>query len=266
MNLFRTIAERRDLFANLVARDLKQRYKGSVLGFLWSILTPLFMAVIYVFFLRLLAGRGVPTEEIIIGVFAWQFTMQCVNGGMTCITGNANLVKKVAFPRIILPTVNVAAALINYLLSLIVQFVLVAILLAVKGESFSGWVALVPLVIVYHSLFNLALALLVSSVNVYFRDTQHLVGVLLSAWFFVSPVMYNLSFAENLAARWPLAFDLYMLNPMAGIITAYRALSLPGVEFPWNAFTAGGGVIVLILLWGSYVLFQRLQRYFADVL
>ncbi|HBA83399.1 MAG TPA: hypothetical protein DCZ95_04815 [Verrucomicrobia bacterium] len=266
MNFLRTIWERRDLFANLVARDLKQRYKGSVLGFLWSILTPLFMAVIYVFFLRLLAGRGVPTEDIIIGVFAWQFTMQCVNSGMTCITGNANLVKKVAFPRIILPTVNVAAGLINYLLSLIVQFALVAILLGIKGSGMSGWAVLVPVVIVYHSLFNLALALFVSSVNVYFRDTQHLVGVLLSAWFFVSPVMYNLSFAEHLAARWPAAFDLYMLNPMAGVITAYRALIIPGVEFPWSAYTAAGLLIPLALLWLSYILFQRLQRYFADML
>ena len=266
MSLWSAVRARRDLFANLVARDLKQRYKGSALGFLWSILTPLFMAVIYVFFLRLLAGRGVPTEEIIIGVFAWQFTMQCVNGGMTCITGNANLVKKVAFPRVILPTVNVAAALINFLLSLIVQFVLVAALLWISGRSMSGWAALVPVVIVYHSLFNLALALLVSSVNVYFRDTQHLVGVLLSAWFFVSPVMYNLSFAERLAAKWPAAFGLYMLNPMAGIITGYRALILPGAAFPWGPYTVAGLVLPLVLLVIAYILFQRLQRYFADML
>ncbi len=266
MSLLRTILDRRDLLVNLTARDLKQRYKGSVLGFLWSILTPLFMAIIYVFFLRLLAGRGVPMEDIIIGVFAWQFTMQCVNGGMTCITGNSNLVKKVAFPRIILPTVTVLAALINYLLSLAVQYALVAVLLAIKGESLSAWTALAPVVILYHTLFNLALALLVSSVNVYFRDTQHLVGVLLSAWFFLSPVMYNLSFAENLAARWPIAFDLYLLNPMAVIITAYRTLSLPSALFPWSATAVIGFALPLLLFAFSYVLFQRLQRNFADLL
>ena len=84
---------RRELLVNLVARELKSRYKGSVLGFLWTVLTPLFMAAVYVFFLRLLIGRGVPLEGIIIGVFAWQFTVQSVNSGLVSITGNSNLVK-----------------------------------------------------------------------------------------------------------------------------------------------------------------------------
>lgn len=266
MSIQTSILDRRELIGNLVARDLKQRYKGSILGFLWSLLTPLFMAVIYVVFLRLLAGRGVPIEEIIIGVFAWQFTMQCVTGGMTCITGNSNLVKKVMFPRVILPLVNVLANLVNFLLSLVVQFALILILLHLSGDALRGTTALVPAVILYHTLFNLALALLVSAVNVYFRDTQHLVNVLLSAWFFMSPVMYNLAFASGIAAKWPLLTHLYMLNPMAGIITAYRALILPGVDFPWSVWTLGGLLIPVLLLIGAGLLFKRLQLYFADML
>ena len=124
-----------DLIWNLVARDLKIRYRGSVLGFLWTILNPMFMAVIYIFFLRMLVGRGIASEDIIIGVFAWQFTVQCVNAGLNCVTGNASLVKKVYFPRIILPFSVSVSGLINFLLTLIVQGVLVAILLMMKGAS-----------------------------------------------------------------------------------------------------------------------------------
>jgi ABC-type polysaccharide/polyol phosphate export permease len=264
--MFDRLLERRDLLLNLVSRELKSRYKGSVLGFLWSLLTPLFMAVIYVFFLRLLAGRGVPTEEILIGVFAWQFTAMCVTGGMTCVTGNSSLVKKVFFPRVVLPAAVTLANLVNFLLSLVVQFALVAVLLHLKGGGLGAQSLLVPAVILYHTLFNLALALLMASANVYFRDTQHLVGVLLSAWFFVSPVMYNLTFVEAAAAKYPALADLYLLNPMAVLITAYRAAIVPGIAFPWTPAAAAGLAIPLLLLGAAYVVFQKSQRYFADML
>ena len=253
----------RELLWNLVARDLKSRYKGSVLGFLWSILNPLFMALIYIFFLRLLAGRGVPHQDVIIGVFAWQFTVQCVLQGMQCITGNSNLVKKVFFPRVMLPLSVVVANLVNYLLTLFVQLVLIVILLKSGGQALAGTTALLPALIAYHALFNFALALLVASANVYFRDTQHLVGLLMSAWFFVSPVMYNLGFVEKAAARWPWVMDLYLLNPIALIITGYRALQLPGAAFPWGWAYWLWPLALLALAWR---LFQRSQRHFADLL
>lgn len=262
MTLLRDILAHRELLQNLVARDIKSRYKGSALGFLWSILNPLFMAAIYIFFLRLLAGRGVPHEDVIIGVFAWQFTVQCVTGGMNCITGNANLVKKVYFPRVLLPISVVAANLVNFLLTLAVQLVLVSVLLGLDGARLSAWTATLPLIIMYHALFNLALALLVASANVYFRDTQHLVGLLLSAWFFVSPVMYNLSFVEKFAG--PALTPAYLLNPVALIVTAYRAAQLPGAALPWTWSAAGAWLWPLLLLVVAWRSFQRAQRNFAD--
>lgn len=255
-----------DLIWNLVARDLKIRYRGSVLGLLWTILNPLFMAVIYIVFLRLLVGRGIPNEDIIIGVFAWQFTVQCVNSGMNCITGNASLVKKVYFPRIILPLAVSISAFINFLLTLIVQWALVAILL-MKGGAFLDAAALwVPLISLYQLLFSFSLALLVATANVYFRDTQHIVNLLMSAWFFMSPVMYPLSFVETVARAHPWIAQVYLLNPMTVIITAYRAMQLPGVSFPWTAASTVGLLIPLALLCIAYVVFQRAQRYFSDLL
>jgi ABC-type polysaccharide/polyol phosphate export permease len=223
------------------------------------------MAMIYVVFLRLLA-RGIPTEEIIIGVFAWQFTVQSVNAGLDSIIGNANLVKKVLFPRLILPLATTLAALISYLLSLVVQFILVAILLTGQHASIDGSVWILPGWIAYHFLFNLALAMLIGSTNVYFRDTQHLTGVLLSAWFFVSPVMYPYSLVQEFAGTWPGLADFYMLNPMAILVTGYRALVLPGADFPWSPFSLAGLALPLILAAVAFAVFHRAQKNFADML
>ncbi len=259
------ILERRELLYNLVTRNLKSRYKDSVLGFLWSIITPLFMALIYMIFLRILA-RGIPLEEILIGVFAWQFTAQCVANGLSAITDNANLVKKVYFPRIILPLAVTLSNLVTFLLSLVVQFALVAILLALRGEHFGLSILLLPLLIGYHALFCLALTLLLSCLNVYLRDLQHLVNVLTTAWFFMSPAMYSLALVHDLAARyaWPALTSLYMLNPMAIIITGYRALILPSAVFPASATVLAAGLLPILFLWLAYHLFQKLQHNFSD--
>ena len=260
-----SLLKRREMISNLVSRDLKSRYKGSVLGFLWSVLTPLFMAIIYVFFLRILA-RGVPLSSIIIGVFVWQFTAQSVNGGMVAITANDNLVKKVFFPRTVLPLASTLGNLVNFLLSMIVGLIVVAVLLMRQDQFFNPMIILVPLLILYHFLFNFSISLLLSSSNVYFRDTQHLVGVLLTAWFFISPAMYDLDLVRGLEGVSQQVMDLYMLNPMAGMITAYRALILPDAMFPYNAYTLIGLLVPIPLFFISLLLFKRAQKNFADYL
>ncbi len=266
MNLITTVTTYRELLANLVMRDLKSRYRGSFLGLLWTVLTPLFMALIYIFFLRLLMGRGVRIrhEEIIIGVFAWQFTVQAIQSGMSGITGNSNLVKKIFFPRIILPLSVTLSALINYLMMLAVQLVLVAIILHMTGSHLSAAVVFLPIIMVYHFMFNLSLALLTGAANVYFRDTQHLVGLFISAWFFVSPVMYSLSLLDALTGDKAWLRELYMLNPLTLIITAYRVLQIPGEVFPWSVGAIIGWCLPILLLVGSLIFFQKSQRYFAD--
>lgn len=263
--LISTLIDYKDLMVNLSSRELKGRYSGTVLGFLWSILNPLFMAIIYMVFLRLLIGRGVPTEDILIGVFAWQFTGQSVFGGQNCISGSANLVKKVSFPRVLLPLSFSAGNLIHFLLTLGVQLVLLIGILAWKGSMVSVWVILLPLLVLYHSLFNLALTFLVATSHVYFRDTNHIVSILMSAWFFMTPVMYNLSFIDRFMERAPWAWNLYLLNPMAGIVTAYRALQLPESTFPWSLPMVVGLALPIPLLFISYRIFQRYQKYFSDL-
>ena len=264
--MFRTIQERRELLWNLAARELKQRYRGSVLGFLWTVLTPLFMAVIYLFFLRLLAGRGVPMGEIIIGVFAWQFTVQCANAGTTCVLGSANLVKKVAFPLEILPLSQVLANAIGHLLSLLVQFPVLAFLLWRADSHFASAWPVFFLWVLWQTLFNLGITAFVGAINVFFRDTQHIVGLVLSAWFFMSPVMYNMEFAARLAAKWPWAANLLYANPLTVIINGYRAALLPGAQagFPPAAWI--GFLLVPAMLVLGAAVYRHFQKSFADML
>lgn len=263
MRILKILYQFRELLMNLVLRDLRSRYRGSILGLLWTVLTPLFMAFIYIFFLRLLRVR-IAHEQLIIGVFAWQFTVQAIQSGMSCITGNSNLVKKIYFPRMIIPLSVTIAALINYLLMLLVQFAIVAILLHRGGETLSLWSLGLPILIAYHFLFSFAMALLVSAANVYFRDTQHLIGLFLSAWFFVSPIMYPLSMIENLAGDATWITSLYMLNPLSVIVTAYRAMQISSVSFPWSPWAIAGVLWPFLLAAVAFVVFQRSQRYFSD--
>lgn len=258
--------QHRELIWNLVARELKVRYHGSALGFLWTLLVPLFMAAIYIVFLRILGGRDVPVPEIIIGVFAWQFTVSSVNGGLSAITGNVNLVKKVALPRFVLPLAATLANLVNYLLSLLVQFPVVFAVMAMNHEPVSGQLWAFPLIIVFHLVFNLGLAFLLAGSVVHFRDLQHITGVLLSAWFFVSPVMYTLDFVGHFAERHPSLGTLFMLNPLAVIITAYRSVSIAGVSMPlgWPVWVSVA--LAIGLFFAGHALFQRLQKDFADLL
>ncbi|MFT5124865.1 MAG: ABC-type polysaccharide/polyol phosphate export permease [Kiritimatiellia bacterium] len=257
---------RRELIATLVKRELRTRYKGSSLGVLWSIITPLFMAIIYAFFFRLIAGVRAPTHSIIIGVFAWQFTASSVNAGMMCITGNSNLIKKVSFARWVLPASVTLAGMIDYLISLLIQVALVVFLLmkSEPAQMISWMVIFVPVVLIYHAVFNYGVALLLSSLNVYFRDTQHFVNVALSACFFLSPAMYDMAFVRASVGRHTWILDVYMLNPLTIAITWYRKLMIPDVAFEWTPWALAGLIWPFFFAAGAYVLFQRMQKNFAD--
>ncbi|WFB37366.1 ABC transporter permease [Kiritimatiellota bacterium B12222] len=261
----RSLIARRELIRALTSREMKARYKGSSLGVLWSLLTPLFMAAIYAFFFRLISGRAANTSSIIVGVFAWQFTANAVQQGLGCISNNGNLVKKVSFPRVILPITVTLAAGVDYLISLIVQVGVVGFLLFQDGGFFTWHMIVLPVLFLYHAWFNLGLAMLLGSMNVYYRDTQHFVGVALSALFFMSPAMYDLSFVTRLAADMnPWLMKIYMLNPLAGIFTAYRWAFLPGEVFPSDPWMIAGMIWPLPFTLLSALIFKRAQRNFAD--
>jgi len=250
-----------ELLRTLVVRNLKIRYQGSALGFLWTLLNPLFMMLIYWIIISFMKFPMDPWS-LLTGILAWQFLTMCCGDSINAVAGHPTLVKKVYFPRIILPLSTVIANLVNYLLSLAVLFVLT---LAAGRLAWGPGLALLPLVIVVQLIFCLGLALIISCSSVYFRDTEHVVGVLLMAWFFMSPVIYSLDFIIEKAPfpGWVLA--LYRLNPMVGLITLSRTIVLRSA--PPGPLAAAAAVIVrLFALAAGVRLFMRYEPDFADEL
>ncbi len=239
---------RRELLWILVARNLKIRYKHSVLGFFWSLLGPLLLILIYATFaaiLRFSAGRPNYLQFLVIGIVVWQFLSMCLNDSLYAVMGNVNLVKKTAFPRIILPLAMVLANLANFLLTWIVLFLY--------------------LVVVQMSFQHLELLLVVLLVQ--FVLCLGLAMGLSLAWFFMTPIFYPVSMQlEKLpeGAGW-LAF----LNPMTGIVWAYRTLlmgdKLPDMAVP-RSYLLVSAVVCFVMLGIGFAVFHKLQGRFGDEL
>jgi len=256
---------RRELLWILVVRNLKLRYKHSVLGFFWSLLGPLLLILIYATFAAILRfNENNPNylQFLVVGIVVWQFLAMCLNDSLYAIMGNVNLVKKTAFPRIILPLAMVLANLLNFLLTWIVLFLYLTV---VRMEFQYLW--LLPVVLLVQCALCLGLALGLSAVNVFFRDTEHILGVGTLAWFFMTPIFYPVRMQLD---KLPDGMDwLAFLNPMTGIIWAYRTLlmgsKLPDMAVPRSYLLISAAVCFIVLGFGLTT-FQKLQTRFGDEL
>jgi ABC-type polysaccharide/polyol phosphate export permease len=257
LTLLRAIIARRELLLILVGRNLKIRYKSSVLGFFWSLLSPLFLIVIYGTFLHLIRFN-IHLPTLVSGIIVWQFLAMCLGDSLHAIVGNANLVTKAAFPRIILPLAMVGANIVNFLLSCVVLFLYLVVAGVTPGPVYLFLVALLLQVALC-----LGVALVLSTANVFFRDTEHILSVIMLAWFFMTPIIYDPS--QVLGGFSPVVHFLFFANPMTGIVTLYR-VALLGAPSPGGALMATScGVAAGILALGCW-LFQRAQVKFGDEL
>jgi ABC-2 type transport system permease protein len=247
----------REMLRNLMARELRARYKGSLLGFLWTLVHPLLMLVVYtlVFYHVLQIRQDNFAMFLFVGLLPWQYHVQSLTIGSTSLVQNASLLKKIYFPRSILPLATVGANLANYLLSLVV--LIPALLLS--GVTLTVALSAFPLVVVIQTVLVAGLTLLVAIGNVYFRDLQHLVSVLVNLWFFVTPVFYGLELVPEKLR------PVFMLNPVTTLIEAYRAIFLHGRWPHWPALGAVG-VVGAVLALASMAIFVRAQRRVAEEL
>jgi lipopolysaccharide transport system permease protein len=257
--VFKAVWRRRELLLMLVARNLRIRYKNSTLGFFWSLLGPLLLILIYALFLGVLR-IAIDLKVLVTGIVAWQFLAMCLGDSLYAILGNANLVTKSAFPRIILPLAMVKANLVNFLLSLVV---VVAYLLAVRADI--GAVYWLPLIVLTQAALCLGAALILSAANVFFRDTEHILSVAMLAWFFLTPVIYTVALVlEN--PKFPAWVRVaFFANPMTGIVTTYRMalLSAPNPGAPLLALSYG---VAWLVLCAGLLVFQKAQVHFGDEL
>lgn len=253
----REIIAYRDLLWNLVVRDLKARYKSSVLGYLWSLVNPLLLMVVFTVLFKVFLKSPIPNFPvfIIVGLLPWNFCATSVSGAVSSITGQSALIKKVYFPRELIPISVVIANLINYLLALPAMIGLMLVL-----NAHFQWPALLfPLIALIQTIFLLGLALLLSSLNVFFRDTQVIIEVLLTAWFFLTPVFYRLG--DIVDERW--ARLVRWLNPMASLVDFYRDIFYLGGMPGWDAIIRTLATAMLILVAG-YLFFLHLSPRFGE--
>jgi len=259
---FATALKRRELVVNLAVRTLKVRYKNSTLGFLWTLINPLLMMLIYFVFISILAKVPTPIPVLLTGVIFWQFIVMCTGDAAGAVAGHSNLVKKVYFPRVLMPFSMCLANFINYLLSLAVLLVLViAISLGIGFPVDLSWLWLLPVVLVLQFALVLGIALVVSALNVYFRDIEHITSVVLMALFFMSPILYSVKLVPKWIATW------YMMNPFASLVTLMRRAFL-GANTPWPVewtIWPSLALPVVVLAFGLW-LFSRLEPHFADQL
>ncbi len=253
-----------DLFRNLVVRDLKVRYKKSALGFVWSLLNPLLMMVVFTIVFTILTVPNIENFPVFVltGIMAWNFFAASITGSAYTIVGNSTLINKVYFPRELLPASLVFSNLVNFLLTLVVLF---GFILAF-GIELTPMVLFLPTILAIEVMLALGIALIVASVNVFYRDVSVLMDVGVTAWFFLTPIFYQLeripqsiSFLGIDVWRW-----VYMLNPMASIITDYRYVLLYGLPpIRHSLFALGESAFVLVV---GYWLFRTLSVRFSEEL
>ena len=248
-----------ELLYFLTWRDVKVRYKQTVLGIAWALLQPLcMMAIFALFFGRLV---GVPSDGVPYPLFAfagllpWTFFSTSITSGGNSVVNSANLITKVYFPRLIVPTAAVAASLVD----LGISFLPLIALMAYYSIPISSRLFMLPVLFLLLIAIGLGIAILMAALNVKYRDIRFVLPFVIQLWFFASPIIYP---SSVLPPRWQW---LYSLNPMTGIIEGFRA-SLFGVrEFNWPAI-AFSAVFAIVLLVCATATFKRMEKSFADII
>jgi ABC-type polysaccharide/polyol phosphate export permease len=263
------LAGSRDLMVNLTLRELRGKYKRSVLGWAWSLINPLATMAIFTVVFSVILKIAPPTGDpsgmknfaffLLCGLLPFNYLSNCMMGGMGTLVVNANLIKKTYFPREILVFANVASWLVAFLIELLV----LAVALLVAGNFVLPYIPLVIVLVLIETVFVTGVALMLSVLNVYFRDVQHFIGILLQLWFYATPIVYPISFVDNVKNA--TLRDIYNLNPLVKFVEAFRNC-LYDLRAP-SAATMGYLVLaaVVTLALGFWV-FSRLEPRLAEEL
>ena len=246
-----------DLLRVLVARGLKMQYKRSVFGIMWSLLNPLVMLLVFTFLFKLVLNLNIPrySSFAFSGLLVWNWFQMSLLQSASAITGSRELIRQPGFPAAILPVVTVTANLVHFLLALPV----LALLLLTGEVKLSLMLLELPFLIALQFLLTLSLAYLIATINVTFRDMQHLMGVFLTVMFYLTPVFYD---ASKVPAQY---LPLYRLNPMTHLVEAYRAVLIQGTSPDWLSLMMIGMIAVSLLVF-SYKNFMRVSYRFVEEL
>lgn len=249
----------RDLLWMWTYREIQVRYKQSVMGGLWAILQPLSLMVVFTVVFSLLVK--IPSDGVPYPVFAysallpWTFLATSIAFAVPSLVNNMNLVSKIYFPREVLPIASVCTAFVDFAIGSVV-FLGMMLIYQIPATWAMLWV---PVLVLVQMVLMLGLVLLMSAVNVFYRDIRFIIPLLTQIWMYASPVIYPTSMVP------PQLLPIYMLNPMAGLIDSYRRVLLQG-QPPMPAFLGVSAAISLILFFIGYRYFKRSESTFADLI
>lgn len=257
MNSFKELYAYREMIFSLVRKDLRTRYKGSVLGFLWTFLNPLLQLIVYSIAFAYIMRVNLPNYYMFmfVGLLPWMFFCNCVQGGAMSVMASADLLKKIYFPRLVLPIATVSSAFMNMLFSMIIMFAA----LFVSGIGVSENLIYFPLLLILLYFLGLGFALIFSACNVYIRDLEHILGIVTMSMFYVTPVIYPI---EMVPERF---LPYFKLNPMAFIVCAFQDIfyykRLPEIDSLLYIMVFSFSILII-----GYFVFQKLQRNFVEEL
>lgn len=258
MKTLKEIYDYRQMIFSLVKKDLRGRYKGSVLGFMWTFINPLLQLVVYTVVFSLILRTDIERYYLylFVALIPWIFFSASLTGGSASIVAQKDLVKKIYFPRQVIPISYVTSSFVNMLLSFIVVFIVIIF----SGTGINPLAVLcLPVIMIVEYMLALGTALIASAVTVYFRDLEHILGIVTMAWMYMTPIMYDKSIVPERL------LPLFNLNPMTHIIGCYRDVlyykAVPQLSGLLSSFILG-----TVFLVAGHFLFLKLQRHFAEEL
>ena len=268
------IWEYRELLVGMTRKELKVRYKNSVLGFAWSLVNPLLYLVVFYVAFQVILQSATPAFPLFLlsGLLIWNLFSTGLGGATGSIVANSGIVNKVAFPREILPLASVGAAMVHFFLQ---GIVLIAALLVFRWDVAWEYIPLIPVALVGILLLAGALGILLSALNVYLRDTQHFLELALLAWFWMTPIVYPFM---TIGSRSGWSTKLYMCNPVTPVVLVFQrglyakvsdgdTLILP--DWSWASYAGYLGLtfgVALVVLAIAVAVFGRLEANFAEEL
>lgn len=249
------IIDYRELLKNLTVKELKLKYKNSVLGFFWSFLNPLLMLVIYTFAFKFVLKIQIENFSVFLlaGMLPWTFFQVSIMGSTNSLVNNAGLIKKVYFPREIMPLSLIFSNFVNFLITFIILFAALFVFKIKVGFS----ILLLPIILVLLLLITIGLSLILSALNVVYRDVSHFVEIIFMAWFYATPVVYSFELVPDKIK------PLILLNPMTLVVQSVRDVviynKLPPAEYLLRMLITG---IILIAI--GYFVFSRIEKSIAE--
>lgn len=257
MNIVKNLYDYRELLKTSVKKEVRGKYKNSFLGVLWSFLNPLLQIAVYAIVFPLImkdAGSNY-TVFIVCGLIPWQFFSIAINRSSFTMIENGGIIKKVFFPREILPISVVTSELVNFIISTVIIIVFVL----AYGLGFSRFMLFYPLILLVQYVVLIGISFIVSSITVYVRDLQHFIGVALQLLFYATPICYRVNVIPE-SFQW-----IMKLNPMSYIIEAYRCIFMEHTYPDLQGLMIWFGIGLLLCVLG-YLFFSKLQKGFAEQL